>query len=67
MYADLPATHPLKPRTKQDLERFFSVVISELTGHKAQVKLDSLMPTGVRQDVKVELSVRFKGPETFDD
>lgn len=63
MYADLPATHPLKPRTKQDLERFFSVVISELTGHKAQVHMDNLEPTGERLDVRMAMTVRFRGPE----
>lgn len=66
MYADLSATHPLKPRTKQDLERFFSIVISELTGHKAQAHVENLQPTGQRQDVKLELTVRFRGPENFD-
>lgn len=63
MNADLPATHPLKPRTKQDLERFFSVVISELTGHKAQVHLDNLELTGQRLDVRMGMTVRFRGPE----
>lgn len=63
MNADLPAAHPLKPRTKQDLERFFSVVISELTGHKAQVNLDNLELTGQRLDVRMGMTVRFRGPE----
>lgn len=66
MYADLPATHPLKPRTKQDLERFFSVVISELTGHKAQVHMDNLEMTGERLDVRMAMTVRFRGPEKLD-